>query len=106
MSGAASTASTPRGPREPSLEGVPWPSRPWRGGETMHRLGLEEVLYDCFGELEGFVLGDCCSEHEAFECRQPRLGLLLLRACRDHLRVAVVVDGNHNRCICGIRPSR
>ena len=92
---------------KPSLQGVPRPLAPRGRGPATHRGRVEEVIYDCFGDLEGFVLAGCCTEREVFECREPGLGLLLLRACRDDLRVAVVVDDRRRgRRVCGLRLSR
>jgi hypothetical protein len=91
---------------KPSLQGVPRPLVPWGRAPAMHRGRVEEVIYDCFGDLEGFVLAGCCTEREVFECREPGLGLLLLRACKDDLRVAVVVDDKRGRRVCGLRLSR
>jgi len=91
---------------KPSLQGVPRPHVPWGRPAKTHRGRVEEVIYDCFGDLEGFVLAGCCSEHEVFECRGSELGSLLLRACKDDLRVAVVVDEKHEHRVCGLRLSR
>jgi hypothetical protein len=48
-----------------------------------------EVVYDCFGDFEGFVLGECCDRH-AYTSREPDIGELVLRACRDRLLLTVV----------------
>jgi hypothetical protein len=90
---------------KPSLQGVPRPLVPGRRPAT-HSGRIEEVIYDCFGDLEGFVLAGCCDGRELFECRGHELGLLLLRACKDDLRVAVVVDEKHEHRVCGLRLSR
>jgi hypothetical protein len=46
------------------------------------------VRFDCHGDLEGFVLEDCCEQH-IFRTREARIGDIALRAARDHLTVAV-----------------
>jgi hypothetical protein len=51
---------------------------------------VSEVIFDCFGAFEGFLLVDCCTTH-AFEARDPGLGELVLRACRERLSLSVFV---------------
>ena len=47
-----------------------------------------EVLFDCHGGFEGFVLDDCC-ERRPVESRERGLADLILRACRENLTVCV-----------------
>jgi hypothetical protein len=47
-----------------------------------------EVVFDCHGELEGFVLESCCKRHR-IECRARGIAELVLRAARDNLTVCV-----------------
>jgi hypothetical protein len=49
---------------------------------------VAEVLFDCFGEFEGFVLVGCC-ERRTFECCEPGIRDLVLRACRKRLTITV-----------------
>ena len=51
---------------------------------------VTEVIYDCFGDFEGFVLHDCCIGH-AFKSRGRRIGRLVLRACQEGLLLSVFV---------------
>ncbi len=53
-----------------------------------------EVLFDCFGDFEGFVLSDCSGTH-AFKTREPGIRELVLRACREHLLLCVYAEGGH-----------
>jgi len=57
---------------------------------------VAEVLYDCHGDFTGFVLEECCERH-IFETRDRGVGELVLRACRDGLRLCVTVDGECRR---------
>lgn len=57
-----------------------------------------EVVYDCFGDLEGFVLGDCCTPR-AFKTREKAIGEIALRACKDRLLLTVYVKRGHDDCI-------
>ncbi len=87
----------------PSLTWVP-PHLTGTGGkgneEQVFTGKICEVLFDCHGDFEGFVLCDCCQEHR-FECRVRNIGELVLRACREQLLVSVYVDRN-----CGHRVAR
>jgi hypothetical protein len=47
-----------------------------------------EVLFDCHGTFEGFVLDDCC-EHRRVPSRERGLADLVLRACHENLTVCV-----------------
>lgn len=49
-----------------------------------------ELIYDCFGEIEAVVLERCGHEPQVIRVRRPGVGDLLLRACRDQLRVTIV----------------
>ena len=76
----------------PSLTGV----RPKQGGfpkDAKESKGkIREVVYDCFGDLRGFVLEMCCSERRFFACCERAIGELALRACRERLRVTVISE--------------
>jgi hypothetical protein len=48
-----------------------------------------KISYDCFGDFQGFVLSDCCEEHE-FLSREPGLGEVVVRAFRDRFKLAVI----------------
>ena len=50
-----------------------------------------EVLYDCFGEFEGFVLRDCRTSR-SFHTRLHGIETVVLRACREGLTLLVFVD--------------
>jgi hypothetical protein len=51
-----------------------------------------EVVFDCFGDLAGFVLDDCC-EHRTFESREKEIGDLVLRALKERFTMMVVTAG-------------
>jgi hypothetical protein len=73
----------------PSLQGAPLPGDA-RGGTLVERTGkVVEVIYDCFGDFEGFVLGECCKHHE-YRTRERAIGELVLRLCRDRMLVTVI----------------
>jgi len=50
-----------------------------------------EVVFDCFGAVEGFVLDDCCRLH-ALRTREREIGELAIRACHERLPIAVFAE--------------
>ncbi len=50
-----------------------------------------QVIYDCFGDFEGFVL-ETCSESHRFSSRKAGIAEIVLRACRDRMLVSVCVE--------------
>ncbi|MBV8956894.1 MAG: hypothetical protein JO153_16275 [Solirubrobacterales bacterium] len=61
------------------------------GGELFGLVG--EVVFDCFGELQGFVL-ESCSARRAFRAHGSAMRELLLEACRTCMPVEVLADGD------------
>jgi len=87
---------------QPSLTGIrPRHKRPKELRE--YRGKVHEVIYDCFGDLTGFVLEECCAERRFFRCCEKSIGELALRACRERLRVAVFADEHCDNRLCEIR---
>ena len=60
-----------------------------------------EVIYDCFGDFEGFVL-ETCSESHRFTSREIGIAEVVLRACRDRMVVSVCVERRRRGRILGI----
>jgi hypothetical protein len=56
------------------------------------------VLFDCFGDFEGFVLKDCKGSH-AFKTRERGIEEVVLRACKERLLVSVFVASGHEHRI-------
>ena len=81
----------------PSADGAP--AKP----ESSHDLAaftgrVIEVIYDCFGAFEGFMLGECC-ETRAFRSRECAIAEIVLRACKEHLLLTVYVERKRQTCI-------
>jgi hypothetical protein len=57
-----------------------------RGREVCGKVA--EVLYDCHGEFEGFVLDECCEPY-LVRSRDRGLGKIVLVACRENLTLCV-----------------
>jgi hypothetical protein len=64
-----------------------------------------EVLFDCHGDFAGFVLDTCC-EPRVFHSRVGRIGELVLKACREELKVNVFADPHREGKILRITISR
>jgi hypothetical protein len=60
-----------------------------------------KVIYDCYGDFEGFVLGDCCTPI-TFKSRERAIGDIAIRACKDRLLVTVYVKRLDKKCISRI----
>ena len=74
----------------PSLNGYLPVRKPTR--EAQEFTGkICEVLFDCHGDFDGFVLDDCCESH-LFRSRAKAIGELALRACQDAMTVSVYAD--------------
>ncbi|WP_239406298.1 hypothetical protein [Frankia sp. Cj3] len=74
---------------EPSPDGVL--ARDGEGREHRFTGRVYEVVFDCFGDFEGFVLRDC-RERRAFRSCEPAIRDLVLQACRQRLKLAVYVE--------------
>lgn len=57
-----------------------------------HTGKIDEVVYDCHGRMEGFVLTGCCRDHHTFEACDPDLEALVLQACTGGYRVTVTTS--------------
>jgi hypothetical protein len=86
----------------PSPVGVEFPPSPVHGRSTVERTGkVCEVIFDCFGDFEGFVLETCSDQHR-FASRERGIGDLALRACTERLVVSVITE-RHRICRILIR---
>jgi hypothetical protein len=88
----------------PSPTGVP-PRLPFKHHKLEYEGKICEVLFDCFGDFEGFVLRDCdCTHH--FKTRHRGIEKLVLRVCHEQLTLCVTIDGEYEDRIIklAIRP--
>ncbi len=72
----------------PSLSGAPV-ARPQP--ISCHTGKVGEVLFDCFGDFDGFVL-ESCDGGRAFHSCDRGIGDLVLRACRERMTLTVYAD--------------
>ena len=72
----------------PSFTGAPLPKYdPCE--DLVHFHGkVDEILYTCCGELEGFVLVDCCERHR-LHSHEPAIGEIAVRALRERLTLSI-----------------
>jgi len=81
----------------PSVEGAPFDQGGVRGLLAITG-SVVEVIYDCAGQFEGFVLSECCKTH-TFHCREREIAEVVLRAGRDRLRLTVYLHPHQHNCI-------
>jgi hypothetical protein len=99
--GSVSALGLNPGEINPSPIGFPLPITLSSCEDTIEHTGkVCEVLFDCFGDFEGFVLDVCCSESIRFKTRESGIANLVLRACRDRLLLSVFVERGSAQKIC------
>jgi hypothetical protein len=88
----------------PSLNGWPvGPGKPVHLAGEKHCIGkVVEVIFDCFGDFEGFVMEGCCSRRHGFKSREKAVGEIVLRACNLRWTIGVC-SLEHGNKICEIR---
>jgi hypothetical protein len=75
----------------------PSPKGEWQHGKGETELCITgkicEVVFDCFGSFEGFVL-ETCSEQKKhlFKSREPDIAKLTLQLCKDHMLATICYD--------------
>ena len=82
---------------QPSPNGVP-PSQlvpPSLAGEK-YTGKICEVLFDCFGDFEGFILNSC-EGSRTFKTCERGIAEVVMRACEERLKVTVIVDSKEHR---------
>jgi hypothetical protein len=75
----------------PSPTGVPVQGKP-KCRSVYYKGKVCEVVFDCFGCFEGFVLDGCCTEPKAFKSREKSIGEMVLRACHEQWLISVAAD--------------
>jgi hypothetical protein len=78
----------------PSPTGGREPNRPEEEDERPREVGkISELIYDCFGDFEGFSL-ETCSDRHVFRSCEKAMEEVALRACKERMKVTVVADPN------------
>lgn len=78
-------------PDDPGIVG-----EPDNGAELCYTGKVNEIMYNCYGEFEGFALETCSSKHRFASCENG-IEAVVWRACRDRATVTVCVDTSMNR---------
>jgi murein tripeptide amidase MpaA len=86
---------------EPSADDPGVPGRGPAGKVDCYTGKVSEVIFDCFGDFEGFVL-ESCDECHRFTSTERGIGELVLRACKERLWISVCVRRGHKEHICEI----
>jgi hypothetical protein len=73
----------------PSPKGVPVRELEPCGDVVDHSGRVEEIVFDCHGRIERFLIAGCCDGH-AYVTRDQDLAELILRARRERLDLVVV----------------
>lgn len=58
--------------------------------EVGYRGKISQILYDCFGDFEGFVL-DLCLNERLFKSREKSIEEIVTKACRERISVTVYI---------------
>jgi len=74
----------------PSADDPGIPGRPDAGKVDCMTGKVSEVIFDCFGDFEGFVI-ETCDGCRRFASRKKGVSELVLRACKDGLTITVCV---------------
>jgi hypothetical protein len=79
---------------DPSPTGGREPTREPGEDEGLRPAGkISELIYDCFGDFEAFVL-ETCSDRHVFRSCETAMEEVALRACEERMKVSVVADPN------------
>jgi len=75
---------------EPSQLGIAH-RLPVSSHETRYEGKICEIIFDCFGDFEGFTL-ESCSGRECFKSCEKPIEEICLRACKERFIVAIYAD--------------
>lgn len=74
-----------------STGGEPVEKRPTAPDQKAFTGKVTQIVYNCFGDFEGFVLEDCDNRHRFTSCEKS-LEEVVHRACRDRLKITVYIS--------------
>jgi hypothetical protein len=94
---AGSIAPSPTGT---PIKTIGHPPRPRRYNECTGK--VSDVIFDCFGDFEGFVMACCCSDTCVFNSSEKAIGELVLKALSHRWTITVSYEG-FEKTICEIR---
>jgi hypothetical protein len=65
---------------------------PTEPGRDSHTGKIDQIIYGCLGEFEGFVL-QTCDGRKMFKACEPAVEEVVRRACRERTKVTIVSNG-------------
>jgi hypothetical protein len=77
---------SPSGSGRPEEEQPPTPIRDKHTGK------IDQIIYDCFGDFEGFVL-ETCDGPMVFKACEPSVEEVVRKACRERTKITIFSDG-------------
>lgn len=60
---------------------------------------ITEVIFDCRGRMEGFVLRECCDREHRFTACDDDLQAIVLQACTGRFEVTVHTSAKHSQSV-------
>jgi hypothetical protein len=85
----------------PTLDDPGIPGHPHEEDRECVTGKVSEVIFDCFGDFEGFVLATCGKCHR-FKSTEKGIKELVLKACKERLLITVCVSRERHGKICEI----
>jgi hypothetical protein len=76
----------------PSGSGRPEAEQPPVPGRNGHTGKIDQIMYGCFGDFEGFVL-ETCDGRMVFKACEPSVEEVVRRTCKERTKVTVFSDG-------------
>ncbi len=84
---------------QPSLTGVKVPVTEYCEEKYQYTGTVCQVMYDCFGNFEGFVVRSCSGER-LFKSRERGISEIVLRACKERMMISIGTEkGNTDKII-------
>jgi len=56
---------------------------------------IASILYDCFGDFEGFIL-DTCEAQKVFKSCERAVEEVIRRACSERVKITIYADGSED----------
>jgi hypothetical protein len=60
-----------------------------------HKGKVSRVIFDCYGEFEGFVLSECCDKKHTFRACDKGMQEIILRAFKERHHISLLTNKNN-----------
>jgi hypothetical protein len=64
-------------------------------GTLVHKGKVSQVIFNCYGDFEGFVLSECCDKKQTFKVCDKGIEEVILRAFKERYRISVLTIGKN-----------